>query len=334
MPICEVDPWRLQYFVNVACPPGVMIPTEDADAWSWYPRFRWVYDKIAVAETQGLAAAPHGVMPEHFPVFSKPITNLRGMGIASRVIPDAATYRATLTAGHMWMTLLKGEHVSTDVAVSLGKPRWWRHATGIPGQAGTFDTWTVHAAPRPELEAACGAWIERNLEGYTGMVNLETIGGRIIEAHLRFADQWPDLYGKGWVDAVVALYAKGVWRFDDADRSDGYSLVLFGPHGRRYRHPAPDFLEGIRRSRAISSVQITFHDNLPPERHAMPPGGFRLAIVNTHDLAAGRLARAALAERLLEPVAAEAYPSAATLGEPNTGATLKGGRAPCTRPRA
>ena len=33
--------------------------------------------------------------------------------------------------------------------------------------------------------------------GYTGMVNFETIGGRIIEAHLRFADQWPDLYGGG-----------------------------------------------------------------------------------------------------------------------------------------
>ena len=27
------------------------------------------------------------------------------------------------------------------------------------------------------------------------MINLETIGGRIIEVHLRFADQWPDLYG-------------------------------------------------------------------------------------------------------------------------------------------
>jgi hypothetical protein len=30
------------------------------------------------------------------------------------------------------------------------------------------------------------------------MVNLETIGGRIIEVHLRFADQWPDLYGARW----------------------------------------------------------------------------------------------------------------------------------------
>jgi hypothetical protein len=47
-----------------------------------------------------------------------------------------------------------------------------------------------------------------HLPGYT-ILNIETIGGRIIEAHLRFADQWPDLYGAGWVAAVIALYATG-----------------------------------------------------------------------------------------------------------------------------
>ena len=39
------------------------------------------------------------------------------------------------------------------------------------------------------------------------MVNLETIGARIIEVHLRFADQWPDLYGgEPWVESLVRLY--------------------------------------------------------------------------------------------------------------------------------
>ena len=45
-------------------------------------------------------------------------------------------------------------------------------------------------------------WVARNLAGYTGMANLETIGGRIIEVHLRFTDQWPDLYGSGLVDCA------------------------------------------------------------------------------------------------------------------------------------
>jgi hypothetical protein len=31
-------------------------------------------------------------------------------------------------------------------------------------------------------------------------------------------------------------------------------------------------------------VQITFHEDMEPEHHAMPPGGFRLAVVNAWDL--------------------------------------------------
>ena len=99
VPICEADPWRMQYFEGVACPDDVRISTEDADSWEWFPAQRWIYDKLAVALSQGLDAAPHGVMPRAFPVFSKPIMNLRGMGTGSRVIESAADYKAALTPG-------------------------------------------------------------------------------------------------------------------------------------------------------------------------------------------------------------------------------------------
>jgi hypothetical protein len=46
----------------------------------------------------------------------------------------------------------------------------------------------------------------------------------------------------------------------------------------------------------VSSVQITFHADRPAAAHPMPPGGFRLAIVNCLDLEAGREARARLAK--------------------------------------
>lgn len=299
MPVCEADPWRLQYFEGVPCPPDVRVPTEDADAWCWYPSHRWVYDKLAVARSQGLAAAPHGVLPPSFPVFSKPVYNLRGMGTGSQPFASADEYYAAQAPGHFWMPLLSGEHVSTDVALIDGEPVWWRHATGDPGRAGTFDLWTVHAAARPALEASAGAWLRRNLRGHTGMVNLETIGGTIIEVHLRFADQWPDLYGPGWVPALIRLYAEQVWDYPDHDRRDGFSVVLFGPHGPRYRHPPAALVEDLRKDPLISSVQITFHEGWEPARHAMPPGGFRLAIVNSHDLEAGRAARARLADYLI-----------------------------------
>jgi len=304
MPVEEADPWRLQYFKDVPCPADVRIPTEDADAWLWYPERRWVYDKLAVALSQGLAAGPHGTQPPRFPVFSKPMMNLRGMSVGTRIISSDEEYRRYLTPGHIWMALLAGEHVSSDVAVVGGTPKWWRHATGIPQPLGTFDYWTIHAAPNSQIEEYCGQWIKTHLRDYTGMLNVETIGGRIIEVHLRFADQWPDLYGAGFVRALIELYHRGTWSFAEAERRDGHSVVLFGANGRLYRHPSPDVIEAVLRLPQVSSVQITFHEDRDPEAHAMPPGGFRLAIVNAWDLGAGMKARECLKAAMVENAAA------------------------------
>jgi hypothetical protein len=73
-------------------------------------------------------------------------------------------------------------------------------------------------------------------------------------------------------------------------------VVLFGPNGLSYRHPPPRLVEDIKRTAGVSSVQITFHEDLPPERHSMPPGGFRLAVINGFDLTAALAARERLKE--------------------------------------
>jgi hypothetical protein len=49
----------------------------------------------------------------------------------------------------------------------------------------------------------------------------------------------------------------------------------------------------------IASVQITFHEQRDPALHAMPPGGFRLAIVNCWELDAGIAARERLKAHFL-----------------------------------
>jgi hypothetical protein len=295
MPIVEKDPWRQQYFDDVACPDDVTIPTDDELAYRLYPDHRWIYSKLQVAESQGLKCAPHGIVPDDFPVFSKPIMNLRGMGTGGQVVASKEQFERIQQPGHMWMPMRTGEHVSTDGVLVDGTPKWWRHTVGLEMGGGTFNYWTVEAEARPALEDTLGAWTREHLRGYTGAVNLETIDGTIIEAHLRFADQWPDLYGEGWLDALVRLYADGTWTYADDDRRTGYSVVLFGGHGMRYAPVDRSKVAALTERPAISSVQITFHEDRDAALHAMPPGGFRLAIVNCWDLDAGLEARQDLA---------------------------------------
>lgn len=296
MPIHDSD-WSLQFFAGIDCPDDVHIPAADSDAWQWFPAHNWIYDKLRVAQSQGMACAPHGVVPAAFPVFSKPITNMYGMGAGSRVLADVAEYHKHTTPGHFWMPLLNGDHVSTDVAVLDGRPVWWRHAEGVPAGDGMFDYWTIFAGHRPAIEDYCDAWIRTHLAGYSGMLNFETIGARIIEGHLRFADQWPDINGgRPWVEALVRLYAQKRWDFADAGRRDGYSVALFGPNGRTYLYPPAGLQAALRAMPGVSSLQLTFHEDEAPEWHSNPPGGFRIAVINCWDLAAGIAARQRLAD--------------------------------------
>ena len=41
----------------------------------------------------------------------------------------------------------------------------------------------------------------------------------------------------------------------------------------------------------VSSVQITFYEGRAAELHAMPPGGFRVAVINAFDREQGEGAR-------------------------------------------
>jgi hypothetical protein len=300
MPICEEDPWRSQYFSKVDCPQDLFIPTDDADAWLWNPEHRWVYDRLAIAQMQEITSAPHGVMPTAFPVFSKPIVNLQGMGVGIRFLKSREQYERRLVAGHFWMEVLFGVHVSSDVAVQQGRAVWWRHAIGTSGaDVGTFSRWSISAGSNAVIESRWGRWIAEHLNGYTGMVNLETIGGRLIETHLRLSAQWPDLYGPGWVEAVVQLYASGEWHYPKELRREGYSVPLFLPHANTYRHPSLSFLDMLRNHPDISSIQLTFHEGSEQHLNPMPPGGFRAAVVNCYNVEAGVAARDMLRRMLI-----------------------------------
>lgn len=217
--------------------------------------------------------------------------DLQRMGVGSRTLRDRHDYESHLSAGHMWMRLLTGEHISSDAAVIDGNVHGIRHAKGLPLPDGLFNYWIIEAKRRPALESYLSTWSDAHLPRYTGMVNLESISGRIIEVHLRDTDRWPDLCGTHWLDAVVELYSKSSWRVDSAPRRSGYSIAAFGLRGHAYSHPDEHALRELRAQPGISSLQITFHPDRPASSYSMPPGGFRLVVINAWSLVAGRRVR-------------------------------------------
>lgn len=301
MPILYHDPWRKQFFDHVPCPEGVVVAIKDYDAYVRCPEFRWAYNKLLVAEKQGLLSAPHGVVPPHFPVFSKPIYNLNSMGADSRVLRNSAEYHEHSKPGHMWSELLVGEHISTDVLVFDGSIVWHSHTRGHPLEGGTFDRWDVNVQCNENLLLYLKQFVRQNFGGYSGSMNLETIGGKLIEMHLRFSDQWPDLYSPDFMEAVVRL-SSGAFSMDGEalkTQATGYSVVIFERRGRSYWiKPSEHEAQSLLHLYNVSSVQLTFHEGLPAEQHSMPPGGIRLAVINGFNLEECLKAREHLAEAL------------------------------------
>ena len=163
----------------------------DIEAYPQYPWARWVYNKLLLSQALQYECAPHGILPKTYPVFSKPIMNLEGMALGSRVwnSPDDVEY----IAGHFWMPLFTGTHCSYDAQLLGGEIINCKKATAYQtADHKVIDYWTIENG---DLYEAQGIW-KNLLPEFTGYVNFETMGGNIFEVHLRWAAEWYDWYYK------------------------------------------------------------------------------------------------------------------------------------------
>ncbi|KAA8647762.1 hypothetical protein EYZ11_000235 [Aspergillus tanneri] len=285
-------------FESTPCPARCIIPTGDPDAYDLYPKFRWAYNKLTVAELQGIKCGPHETEPDHdlYPIFSKPIYNLGGLGADARLIRTQEDYWRSHTPGHMWSALLTGKHYSTDIAVIAGRPVWFAHTRGMADKDQTWDYWEVNVTADCTVQQNIAAFIESHVAGYTGMVNMETIGGKIIEIHLRFSPQWPDLYGPWFLPSLVDLYCGKGWTgpcLAEAKTRTGYSVPLFGDEkyaliSSTIKH---EQLREMEIAFNVSSITMGYDKTMPMEGRTRPTGGFRLAWINGFDLEKCKFAR-------------------------------------------
>ena len=173
-----------------------------------------------------------------FPVFSKPIYNMQGMGVGGATFssaeeleaePDRGAHVDAQARGRARLDRRGGPGRRGPVVAPHDGQRRWATASSTTGPC-----WP-RTGPRSKTTVELGCASTCAATAAPSIV--ETIGGTLIEVHLRFADQWPDLYGAGWLDAIVELYTRRRWRYPDDDRRDGWSVVLFGAHGVAYQAP-------------------------------------------------------------------------------------------------
>ncbi|WP_135507113.1 hypothetical protein [Roseovarius aestuariivivens] len=291
MAILCCNAWRKAYFDGFGFPETPGVPTDDADAYQLNPRHHWLFNKLQVAELQGLRAGPFGVPPTVEPLFAKPIYNLSGMSVGARRFDTIAEFESTLRPGMMWCEVLEGPHHSIDVIAVDGKIYWLCSTKGYPLDKGTWDFWHIGVSIEPKIEARLRDFVARNLGDYTGALNFEMIGPAIIEVHPRIAVQWIDLYGAPFVRALHKLHETGLWP-DSLEQREGYSVVAFAPPAF-YPPPPAEIWSRWRATKDVTYLQLpSYAADGTFKTLGMPEGGMRLIVINSTQLAPALALRA------------------------------------------
>ncbi len=227
MPFVGVLPERAHLFRPE---PRREVAVSDSAAWRLNPEHRHVYDKLRLALEAGLTAAPCGVAPmdcgvaPEDTVFVKPITNLAGMGLDARAM---AAEEVPAEPGSFWCQNLEGAHTSTDCLVEDGEVRWFAHTRGSDEKDAARPIYWEIGVDLSEREPWIAEWVHRNLAGYSGICNIELIGGQPIEAHLRGSNGFFDFYGPDFIPAWVALCDGEPWT-PPRPVTGGFIISVFG----------------------------------------------------------------------------------------------------------
>lgn len=170
----------------------------DKDAWDAYPQHRRYFNKLDLSLRLGYRCGPCGTAPKISGKYIiRPAYNLEGMGVAARIEELTLNSTSRVQPGEFWCEVFTGPHISIDYK--------WEHSVDLFDRTETrlrpvfacqgyrtslelyrFNAWRRIAPPSIKLPEF--VYELTDVED----INIEYIGGRIIEIHLRKNADFPE----------------------------------------------------------------------------------------------------------------------------------------------
>lgn len=183
---------------------------DDKDVWAQCPvDYLWIYDKLILARKLGYLAAPAGIaVPHPGQYIVRPITNIRMMsrGAVRTWLTPADT--DSVPDGYFWSECFEGRHTSVDFHYGI------QHLAveGFRDDADRLDRFCRWE--RISDHHTFPAVLDQ-LWRSTPWINVEYVGGKIIEVHLRWNDDFSehnsDVIYPVWRDTPAPQPAGTTW---------------------------------------------------------------------------------------------------------------------------
>lgn len=178
---------------------------DDADIWNVIDKQDlWIYDKLILAARLGYYCGPAGVQPKPGKYIVRPCVNFRMMGRGAQIIE--VNTNNDVPDGYFWCEVFTGRHLSFDF--HYGKQILAVEGFRSSDRLDRFSMWrkTDDVCKIPDLLTSI-------VEKYE-WVNLEVIGDRVIEVHLRYND---DFYGHDG-DTILPIWKENFHNSPCGDR--------------------------------------------------------------------------------------------------------------------
>ena len=171
------------------------VPDFDIQAYRRYKKYRFVYDKLWVAQSQGiesgtLESLKNEESDHQFPIFIKPRwghkTSSSKNCFKIKDVDELSKY-LNKTDDMMWSEYVAEKEQMTDLMLQQGQIMHQITYVYSSEQKGSIaDEWK-HIGPDSRPPQAIITWISNHLSGFTGVCNVQYRGEKIIEVGLRLA---------------------------------------------------------------------------------------------------------------------------------------------------
>jgi hypothetical protein len=183
----------------------VDIPLTSDVAWFMYPKYNWVYSTSRLLEMQNIDWSPL-YMPGKSWAVPEMTDSWKETKKFSPVDYSASSTPGQPLFGHIFITPMVGERLTTDVAVLKGEMKWAAHHT-VDEQGNR----TLVDGLRGDVELRISALTTLHFRKFAGVISVDTIGHDIVCARLHMTADMVDQYEADWLKKVIRIYNRRPW---------------------------------------------------------------------------------------------------------------------------
>lgn len=180
-----IDPFKYHFSKNM--------PYFDIEAYKKYPNHNWVYDKLYISQSQGLLCGKlkeleHHIDTINYPIFIKPRWGHKSASSKNcfKIKNRDELSKYIHIKDMMWSEFIDDKETMTDFMMVNGVVKNQITYIYSDKQNGFSDIWK-YISPDNKPPNNIIDWVNRHMNGYTGMLNIQYRGTHIIEVGLRLA---------------------------------------------------------------------------------------------------------------------------------------------------